>query len=349
MLPLLVALTAAACGESDSPDGDSGTQAATEVTLLTHDSFFIPPEVFEAFTAETGVAVNVLQGGDAGAVVSQAILTADRPTADVLFGIDNTFLSRALDADLFEPYESSRLGDVPDALELDSEHRVTPIDFGDVCLNYDRAAFGANLAPPTDLVDLTKPEYRGMLVVQNPATSSPGLAFLLATIAAFGEDGSYPWQAYWRDLAANDVLIVGGWEQAYNAEFSGGAGTGDRPLVVSYGSSPPAEVIFADPQPTEAPTAVIASSCFRQIEFAGILRGSDVGTAAESLIDFMLSPTFQNEIPLSMFVYPAASDATLPAEFTEHTTIPDEPWLLDPAVIEAGREGWLSEWTELMR
>jgi thiamine transport system substrate-binding protein len=347
MLVLVVALAATACGGVDSSDAES--PAATEVTLLTHDSFFIPPEVLEAFTAETGVTVNLLQGGDAGAVVSQAILTADRPTADVLFGVDNTFLSRALEAELFAPYESPRLEAVPDGLELDPDHRVTPIDFGDVCLNYDRSAFGTDLAPPNELLDLIEPEYRGMLVVENPATSSPGLAFLLATIAAFGEDGSYPWQAYWRDLAANDVLIVGGWEQAYNAEFSGGAGSGDRPLVVSYASSPPAEVIFSDPPPAEAPTAVIETSCFRQIEFAGILRGTDAGAAAESLIDFMLSPTFQNEIPLSMFVYPAASDATLPAEFTEHTTIPDDPWSLDPAAIDAGREGWLDEWTELMR
>jgi thiamine transport system substrate-binding protein len=363
-----VALIASACGDDDAvgttvsmPPDTSVTPLTTDsaattavppvasVTLLTHDSFFVPTETLEAFTAETGITVEVVQGGDAGAVVSQAILTAGQPTADVLFGIDNTFLSRGLDAELFTPYASAALADVPDELELDPEHRVTPIDFGDVCLNYDRDAFGGDLAPPASLRDLTDPAYRGMLVVQNPATSSPGLAFLLATIATFGEEGAYPWQAFWRDLAANDVLIVSGWEEAYNAEFSGGSGTGDRPLVVSYASSPPAEVIFADPPPDEAPTAVVVDSCFRQIEFAGILAGSDAGEAAERLIDFMLSPTFQNEVPLNMFVFPANERAVLPDEFTAHTTVPDDPLQLDPSLIDAGRERWLDEWTELLR
>ncbi|HYI23563.1 MAG TPA: thiamine ABC transporter substrate-binding protein, partial [Candidatus Limnocylindrales bacterium] len=231
---------------------------------MTHDSFAVSDGILEAFEQEHGVEVEVLRGGDAGAVVNQAILTRDNPLADVLFGVDNTFLSRALEEDIFVPYEAEGLDSVPDELQLDPEHRVTPIDYGDVCLNYDRAALeGSN--PPDTLEDLSDSAFGGALVVENPATSSPGLAFMLATIVRFGEEGDDTWLDYWTGLRANHMLVTAGWEEAYYGSFSGGSGEGDRPIVVSYATSPVAEVVFADPQPAEAPTAVIDDSCFRQI------------------------------------------------------------------------------------
>ena len=347
-LALALALTAAGCGD----DGTAGTPASAEalpgsLRLLTHDSFLVSDDVLAEFTAGTGIAVEVLRSGDAGAMVNQAVLTAGNPFADVLYGIDNTFLSRALEADLFLPYRSPGLTTVPDDLQIDPGGRVTPIDFGDVCVNYDRAAFGAT-PPPASLADLAAPEYAGMLVVQNPATSSPGLAFLLATIAAFPEEADYTWQDFWAGLRSNDVLVTAGWEEAYYGAFSGGSGEGDRPLVVSYASSPPAEVIFAETALDTAPTAVLTDGCFRQIEFAGILRGTAHEEAAGLLIDFLLSPRFQEDIPLNMFVFPAASDAALPAEFVAHTSIPEAPAALDPALIEAERERWIDAWTAIV-
>ncbi len=344
-MPILfaAALTLTACA-------DATPQGPVTITLLTHDSFLVSEGVLESFTADTDIAVEVLTGGDAGTVLNQAILTKDNPVADVLFGVDNTFLSRALDEDLFLAYESPALADVPEALVLDDEHRVSPIDFGDVCINYDREALQAeDIEPPTTLRDLTAPRFAGRLVVEDPASSSPGLAFLLATIATFGESGAYTWQDFWRDLVANDVLITSGWEEAYYGAFSGGAGEGDRPLVVSYASSPPAEVFFADPQPEVAPTAAMTDGCFRQIEFAGILRGTEHEAAARELIDFMLSPTFQEDIPLSMFVFPANENAALPEVFVEHATVAETPAQVDAATIAANREQWLLTWTDLVR
>jgi thiamine transport system substrate-binding protein len=148
---------------------------------------------------------------------------------------------------------------------------------------------------------------------------------------------------------ANDVLVTSGWEDAYYGSFSGGAGEGDRPLVVSYASSPPAEVLYADPQPSEAPTASMVSGCFRQIEFAGILSGTDHEAEAGMLIDFMLSPTFQEDIPLSMFVFPAVPDTPLPDVFVDHATVASAPAQLDPSTIAAHRERWIQEWTDLQR
>ena len=205
---------------------------------------------------------------------------------------------------------------------------ATPVDFGDVCVNDDLAWFAEHdLAPPADLEALADPAYRDLLVVENPAASSPGLAFLLATIARYGDDG---WADYWSRLTANGVEVVDGWTEAYYDRFSG-AGDGDRPLVVSYGTSPPAEVLFADP-PIDAPTTgVIADTCFRQVEYAGVLRGTDAPDAAHRLVDFLLTPAFQSEIALNLFVYPANDTVSLPAAFTDFAVVPDHPATLDPA------------------
>jgi thiamine transport system substrate-binding protein len=342
---LALALLATSCGGGSTATSRTIPLVPSKISLLTHDSFLVSDEVMQEFTAATGIEVEVLRGGDAGTMLNQAMLTAGNPLADIIFGVDNTYLSRALDGNLFIPYQSPGLTGVPAGLQLDPEHRVTPIDFGDVCLNYDRAAFSPQ-PPPRTLEDLALPAYKGMLVVENPATSSPGLAFLLATIARFGDVGDYTWRDYWSDLRANDVLVAAGWEEAYYGDFSGGSGEGDRPIVVSYASSPPAEVIYAEQPPAEAPTAVVTDGCFRQIEFAGILRGSAHQAEAAAFIDFMLSARFQEDIPLNMFMFPVLSAARLPAEFTRFTSVPEAPALLEPSLIGSNRERWVQEWTE---
>jgi thiamine transport system substrate-binding protein len=348
---LLLVLTVgglAACGDTTEPtdEAESNDEPVT-LRLLTHDSFAVSDDVLAAFTEETGIKVELLQGGDAGTVVNQAILTKGNPQADVLFGIDSTFLTRALDEELFVPYESAALDEVDDAFLLDPEHRVTPVDYGDVCLNYDKAWFASSGVPvPAALEDLTDPAYRDLLVVENPATSSPGLAFLLATIDAFGEDG---WQQWWTDLRANGVEVSDGWEGAYYGSFSGGTTSeGTRPLVVSYASSPPAEVIYADPPIAEAPTGVVTAGCYRQVEAAGILTGTEHEAEAGQLIDFLLSEAFQADVPLSMFVYPVRSGTSLPPEFLAHAVTPDAVSELDPEDIDAHREEWIDTWTDLV-
>lgn len=338
----LIGLTvvAAACGGADEP---------SEIVLMTHDSFALSDGTLEEFENQTGVAVRVLRAGDAGTMVSQAVLTREAPLADVMYGVDNTFLSRALNADIFLPYRAQGIDSV--AAGLDVDQHVTPIDFGDVCLNYHKESLSAaGLAVPASLRDLTDPAYAGQLVVENPATSSPGLAFLLATIAEFpgeADDPAYTWHDFWADLRDNDVLVSPDWSTAYESEFAGGEG--DRPLVVSYASSPPAGVIFSDPPPAVAPTGVVLPGCFRQVEYAGVMAGTDAKAFAEQLVDYLLSRPVQEDLPLNMFVFPARVDAELPPEFVEHTEIPDSPASLDPALINENRERWIEEWTEIMR
>ena len=355
LLSAALVLGVASCGEEGpndtSPAGGAGEATAPQaerrtVRLLTHDSFNVSDEVLEAFTARTGYEVEIVKGGDAVAVVNAAILTAGNPQGDVLFGLDNNLLSRALDADLLEPYTAAGLDRVPAALRPDPANRVTPIDRGDVCVNYDEDGLAERgLEPPDDFEDLADPAYRDLLVVQNPQTSTPGLAFLLATVARYGPDG---FADYWRRLRANGVEVVDGWETAYYGSFSGGSGEGDNPLVVSYASSPPAEVLNA-PEPVEdAPIGVVERTCYRQIEFAGVLAGADNPDGARALIDFMLSEEFQADVPLQMYVYPVVEGTPLPEVFTRYSVVPADPLEIDPAQVGANRDAWVRTWTEVM-
>jgi thiamine transport system substrate-binding protein len=342
--PLLLAATAAlALGACSSEEPDS-------LRLLAYESFPDDPEgpialALDEFTAETGIDVDVVIAGDTGTMVSAAALTAGNPEGDVIWGVDNTFLSRAIDADIFEQYEADGLDAIPSELtDLVPDHEATPVDFGDVCVNYDIGALDRmDLAPPTSFADLLLPEYSGMLVVENPGMSSPGLAFLLATIAAYGEDG---WEEYWQGLRANDVTVANGWSEAYYGDFTRAGG--DRPLVVSYGSSPPFEVLFAEEPLDEALSGVVESTCFRQVEFAGILRGTDAPENAGQLVDFLISERFQREVALNLFVFPANDSIALEPEFERYAAIPDDPITIDPSLIDANRTDWIERWNAVV-
>ncbi|GAA3376243.1 thiamine ABC transporter substrate-binding protein [Streptomyces sannanensis] len=343
--------TLAACGDEGAKDTSSkGTESKT-VTLVSHESFTASDPVLQAFTKETGYTVKVLKSGDAGTALNQEILTKGSPRGDVFFGVDNTLLSRALDNDIFVPYEAKGLERIPDAVQLDKDkHRVTPVDTGDICVNYDKKYFAdKKLAPPQSFDDLIKPAYKNLLVTENAATSSPGLGFLLGTVGKYGEEG---WQDYWKKLKANGVKVVDGWEQAYNQEFSGSAAgrkaNADRPLVVSYASSPPVEVLYAEPQPAEAPTGVSTGTCFRQTEFAGLLKGAKNEEGGKALLDFLISKRFQEDMPLNMFVNPVVRDAKLPELFTEHGVTIDKPETVAPETIAKNREQWVQAWSSLV-
>lgn len=303
----------------------SESSSTSKLTLIAYDSFLPPEGAFDAFTKETGITVDVALSGDAGEMVAKAALTSGNPEGDVMWGVDNTLISRANDSEIFakEP---------------------TEVDFGDVCVNFDIAALGQT-EPPVTLDDLVNPEYQGMLVVENPATSSTGLAFLLATVAAFGES----WPDYWKQLVANDVQVVNSWDEAYYTSFTRYGG--DHPLVVSYSTSPPAEIIFADPPlPDGSPalTGVAAETCFRQTEFAGVLRGSAFPKQAQQLVDYLAGPTFQVLLPESLFVYPANQDVSLPQSFIDYAPEITTSYSLPPEDISQNRQAWIDQWSDIV-
>ncbi len=342
-LATMAAIVLAACGGAISPEM---VEEPDTLRVMTHDSFAISEGIIEQFEEANGVTVTIVESGDAGTMVNQAILNKEAPVADVLYGIDNTLLTRGLDEGIFVEF-SGDASVINADFQLDADNRVVPVDYGDVCLNVDLGYLDANgLAIPSSLDDLILPEYAGLTVVQNPASSSPGLAFLLATVGAYGEDG---YLDYWAALKANGVKIANDWESAYWGDFTIGGG-GEYPIVVSYASSPPAEVLFADPPTDVAPTAAVVApdTCFRQIEYAGVLANAAAPNLGAAFIEFMLSPAFQEDIPLQMFVFPANVNAQLPDAFVEYASIPEQPAFVSPADIAANRESWIEAWTELM-
>jgi len=345
-LTVAALLLVVACTGTSATPAVSGGGTPVTVTLLTHDSFDVSKSVLHDFEERTGITVNVVAVGDAGQLANRLILSAGNPEGDVAFGIDNSQLADVLAKGVFTPYASPTLADVPQEYRLDPSHAATPVDHGDVCVVDDLAAYTGDTPAPKTLDDLADPTYRGQLVVENPATSSPGLAFLLATVAAYGDPG---FEDYWQRLRDNGVTVVDGWERAYYGEFSGASGgDGSHPLVVSYSTDPAAEVYFADQPLTEAPVGVLTQTCYRQIEFAGVLAGTEHQEAAQQVIDWLLSPEFQDDIPLRMFVYPVSTTATVPGVFRKYAAVVQKPWSLSPEDVATHRADWVERWASVM-
>ncbi|MGB7449917.1 MAG: thiamine ABC transporter substrate-binding protein [Ornithinimicrobium sp.] len=350
-LAALTALTLTGCslagGQEESSGGENAAEASSsdggEVVLVTHDSFNLPEEVLSGFTEETGYELTVLPSGDAGEMTNTVALTQGSPLGDAVFGIDNTFASRAVDEGVLVPYTPSDppKGVQDRALPGELADYLTPVDFGDVCVNIDRTWFEREgVAEPSSLADLTDPEYKGLFVTPGASTSSPGMAFMLATIAEFGEQG---WQQYWSDLVDNDVRVVGGWEDAYTVDFTAGGGDGDRPIVVSYASSPPF-TIGDDGVPT---TKALMDTCFGQVEYAGVLEGAANEKGAQAAVDYLLSDAVQEALPESMYVFPVVQDTTLPTEWDTYAEVAQDPLELPAEQIEANRKEWVSQWADI--
>ena len=316
-------LAACSGGSAQTPTTD---ETPASVTLVAYDAFTPVPGIFDSFEAATGAKVKIVTGGDSGAVVNKAILTAGNPEGDVLWGIDNTTLARAQKANVLDSYQT--------------------VDEGDVCLNYSKKWYAQKgQTPPSSLADLIKPEYKGQLVIEDPVASSPGLNFLLATISKFG-DG---WKDWWRQLKSNGVHVAADWTTAWTMDYSGAGNPGKYPIVLSYGSSPPAEIVYADPKnPVTTPdSAVIESTCFRQTEYVGVLRGTKNPNIAGKLVDYLLDKEFQGSMATSLFVWPVNPDATIPAVFSQWAVRARDPITMDPKEIEANVAGWLDEWRAL--
>ncbi len=319
------------------------TASATEskdLVVVTHDSFALDEKLIARFKAESGYAVTFVAPGDGGTLTNQLVLTKDSPLGDVVYGLDNTFAGRALMADVLVPYASPDLPAAAASLAADDTGRLTPIDQGDVCVNADMAWFAKrNLALPVTLDDLAKPAYKDLLVAENPASSSTGLGFLVATVGAKGDPG---YLDYWAALKANGVKIVQDWETAYYTDFSGSEGKGPRPLVVSYASSPSAEVPEGG---TESRTTSLLQTCFRQVEYAGVIAGATNEVGARKFIDFLLSDAVQADIPGQMYMYPINPDVALPESWTKYAPLAEKPFSVSAEQITAGRDGWIRSWT----
>jgi thiamine transport system substrate-binding protein len=340
LVALAALALAAGCGSGDEA---GSAEDADRLVVVTHDSWAMPKEVLAEFEGDTGISVTIQPQGDAGQLTNKLVLTKDSPLADGVYGIDNTFASRAVDEGVLAGYESEALPASAEDLRLagTGADRLTPVDYSDVCLNVDDTWFEREeLAPPRSLQDLTDPKYQGLFVTPGATTSSPGLAFLLATIAAEGEG----WQEFWEELMANDAKVTSGWSDAYEVDFTAGGGQGDRPIVTSYSSSPPFTIPEGGTEPT---THALLDTCFRQVEYAGVLDGAKNPEGMEKFIDFMLGRTFQSALPDNMYVYPVDTSVDLPPAWAKFARVSPDPYAVDPDEIRENRTEWLREWRDI--
>lgn len=338
-----LALGTAACSVGGTTGGTSGSAGKT-VVVATHDSWAMSKKVLKEFTAKTGYTVKIEPNGDAGQLTNKLVLTKGSPIADMTYGIDNTFASRAVDEGVLADYTPKGLPSSASSYALKDPadaRQLTPVDYGDVCVNIDDAWFKQHkVTPPRTLDDLTKPEYKGLFVTPGASSSSPGLAFLLTTIAAYGDH----WPDYWSKLMANGTKITSGWSDAYEVDFTAGGGKGDRPIVLSYSSSPPFTIPKGASKPT---TSALLDTCFRQVEYAGVLKGAKNPAGAKAFIDFMTRKSFQRALPDNMYVYPVDRTVALPADWAKYAKTAPEPFTVPPAEIAKNRSTWLSQWSDV--
>ena len=291
------------------------------VTLVAHDSFAISDQSIAEFEKRSGLELEIIRAGDAGSVTNRLALTKNAPIGDVVFGIDNTFRGVAEENNLIEG-------------------SLSEVSYSDVCFNFDKNWFRQNqIEPPATWRELVLPKYKELTVVSNPLTSSPGMAFLATTVAALGEEG---FEDFWRQLNDNGVKIAAGWEEAYFTEFSGSSGNGNYPIVLSYSSSPVAEI----GEDGKSQTVALLDECFRQIEYVGILAGAKNPTGAKALIEFLLAEPFQSTMPGLMYVYPVNTDATVPEEWSTYGP-PANSTIGEDLDIQLNRSSWQDKWSEI--
>ncbi|MEO5795979.1 MAG: thiamine ABC transporter substrate-binding protein [Rhodoferax sp.] len=312
----------------------------TPLRVLVHSSFSLPKPLLAQFEAESGVKLSLIKAGDAGEMLNKLILTRAQPIADLVFGLDNALVAKAQAAKVLEPLQYSQ-----GSATAQIGANVVPVDYGFVNLNFDKAAFAkSGLALPKSLEDLTLPAYRNLLVVPNPATSSPGYAFLLATIAGMGEEKAFDW---WARMRGNGVKAVKGWTEAYYTEFSRNGGS--RPLVVSYASSPAAEVFYSKEKITESPTGnlFLKGGVFRQVEGVALVAGGGQREAAGKFIRFMRSGGVQEALQTSMWMYPIEAHTPL-ADVMKHAVEPTAFDSLPAETIADKGTGWVARWTQVV-
>ena len=331
---------AALGGETGQEEGEDGTK---KVVVATHDSWNMDEKVMAAFEQETGYRVEVQSQGDAGQLTNKLVLSKDEPIADAVYGIDNTFASRAVEHDVLADLGPAEEAIVEEyALQGDGSDLLLPIDYGDECVNVDDTWFAEQEKPaPKTLDDLTRPAYKDLFVTPGANTSSPGMAFLLTTVAKYGDQ----WPSYWEQLIANGAKVTSGWEDAYTVDFTAGSEKGTRPIVLSYSSSPPFTIPEGGDRPT---TSALLDTCFRQVEYAGVLEGADNEPGARAFVEFMTGEQFQSALPDNMYVYPVSAEAQVPEGWAKWAPTADKPWEVDPETVTKQRAAWLNTWRDIV-
>jgi thiamine transport system substrate-binding protein len=311
--------------------------AQEELIIYAYDSFIswgLAEATMHKFEESNNCTITLIGTGDAGQVLNRLILEKDNPQADIIVGIDNNYLAKALQHDVLVPYKPANINVVPDDLILDPTFHLTPFEYGFIAFVYDSEKIPE---PPTSLQALTDAEWEEKIILEDPRTSSPGAALLLWTIAAFGEEG---YLKYWEQLKPSILTVTKGWDTAYGM-FT----TGEAPIVLSYATDP-AYHMEVD-QSTRYQVAPTTEGFYRQIEGMGIVKGAKHPELAQKFLEWMLTEEFQQEIPLTQWVFPVNPNVELPKSF-DYAAKADKFLSIEPERIEQHYDEWLKAWTEVM-
>lgn len=324
--------------------------------ILTYDIFQgYSNELIEQFVNQTGIQVEVIRTDDAGGILDQMMLTQMAPQADLMLGLDNTYLPTALENCLLIEHNATPENLTQSSRDFYDGEMALPFDEGDVCLNYDEdALLASNISVPTSLWDLTEPEWNGKLAIPSPITSSPGRAFLVATYDYFtdetnAEQGNM--STWWKAIADNGAIFTSGWTESYTTYYTGGYGEytegyiGGAYMTVSYCHSPGVEAFFAENY-THSTSLVLPKSSFHQVEYTGVIHGAAEVDAARLFIQYITSPEVNINMPIYNSMYSVIEGNDLPETngYLYHSDVVNSTSTITNEIIEQYMDEWLIEW-----
>ncbi len=350
VLSLLLTAPLAGCLDFSSED------EPPVVRILTYDITGFSDEMLSTFTNQTGFEIELVKADDAGGILEQLLQTQDAPQVDLAIGLDNTYLQTALDAELLQEHSTDVSGLSSAALEPYNGPFAVPFDRGDVCLNYDESRVdGENLSVPTSLWDLTEPEWDGLAAFPSPLTSSPGRAFMTATVDYFENDDNGTTDAFdwWEAMAENGAIFTSGWTEAYEIHYSGGYGEwveghiGDAAMTVSYCHSPGVEAYYSSNW-TKSTSLTLPRATFHQVEYAAVVAGASEIDGANAFLAYLLSEDVNRNMPENNLMQSVLVDATWPETdgYAHHTDTPELNAEITTQRIGQDMDGWLSSWQD---
>jgi len=309
---------------------------AADLTVYTYDSFTAEwgpgPIVEKAFEAECGCDVAFVSVADGVALLNRLKLEGGKSPADIVLGLDNNLTWEAAQTGLFVPH-----GVATGALDIPggwSDATFLPYDYGYFAVVYD-AETVAN--PPKSLKELVEGDPSAKIAIQDPRTSTPGLGLLLWVKAVYGDKAADAWEGLKRRV----LTVTPGWSEAYGLLTSG-----EAPMVLSYSTSPAYHRIADGTERYLA--AEFAEGHYLQVEVAGMTRKGADNPLAARFMAFMVSPGFQDAVPETQWMFPAAAtSAPLNPVFSEMIR-PDVPLEIPSEAVAENRKAWIDEWLAVM-
>jgi len=319
-----------------------GTEKLVVYTYSSFASWGAAPFIEEAFEKKHDVDVQFVATGDARMMLTKLLTEreAGRPGADVFVGVGSVDLSMARGEDLFVPLTGEdipNLASVREDLLIDPTNSLIPYEHSYVTLVYDSQVLAVEDVPLT-FEQLLDPKYKKMLILEDPRTSSVGLAFLLWTIHQYGDPG---YLDYWRKLLPNVLTITQGWSAAYDLFLAR-----EAPIVVSFSTDTAYSVI--EEGSARYKVMLLNSQGYRSIYLMGIVKGTKQQGLCKELLDFVLSPEVQERISTTEWMFPANRKTLLPVLFYQNAVFPPDPVMVPSERIGENLDRWLLEWAGII-